>query len=760
MQKLGYEIEPRPHGMFEIKGYDRENLVDFSKRRQQILGECLGNSTWQTREQAWTRTRKHKEQIQPAQLKANWQEEVKALGIEIVRPGIPIVKQPSNPETKQKYLNDAIRHCSERSVDFRVQDVEKFMLQQRLPIDISEIKPLCDDHPHLIKLDNNYTTFSALRREDETIGLMKAGQRQVEPIASTETVTDALHDTTLNTGQRKAIRLAATTEDRVVAWQGVAGAGKTYALAELKKITDLQQYQIEGFAPSAEAAQVLSDELGITARTVASKLCAQQLTPRDNQLWVVDEAGLLSAEDALTLLQRAKLEHARVLLVGDTRQLSSVAAGNPFKSLQAAGMATARLTESQRQKDPNLKVAVDFLADGLIDRGFQQLQQNGSIIITPKDDFAERIANEYLALSPAQRDKTLIISGTNDKRREITTAIREGLYREGSIGPDKLARRLADYKYTQAEDRYTTNYHDGDVVVPMRDYKLLKKGQQYRVEGKTQATVIFRSPAGELIETDLDFDKAHYQEQILKVAIGDKLKWTKNDKTLERRNGQQFTLESVTEDLATISSADGRREDIDLRELQHMDSALNITTYASQGKTQERVLVAADGVINSESFYVAASRAKQELKIYTDSPEGLLAMAIQSMSNPNPRELIGAFNQRQAVFAAKRKEIDARVISQPPVSIAVHVSFDPSMGELRRAYQYFTNINQLERAAEIRKVGERLASKYEFEGKTPNSFNSDEISIELYKIPKHLQDENYHRQEQTRTQNRGSNMSR
>ena len=109
-------------------------------------------------------------------------------------------------------------------------------------------------------------------------------------------------------------------------------------------------------------------------------------------------------------------------------------------------MVTARLTESLRQKDPSLKAAVDFLADGMTERGFEQLVQNGSIVTVARDEIAQAIASEYLALTLAQRAKTLIISGTNDKRREITAAIREGLRAEGAIGVDYPAWQLVDYK--------------------------------------------------------------------------------------------------------------------------------------------------------------------------------------------------------------------------------------------------------------------------------------------------------------------------
>lgn len=655
VERLGYEIEPRPHGMFEIKGYERENLVEFSNRRMQILAQCSANSTWQTREDSWERTRKHKEHIASTELKARWQQEASDLGIEIVKAGVPTVAQSIDSETTEQFINDAIVHCSERSVDFRVEDIEKFAIAQRLPIDITNIKSLCDARSDLIKLDGNYTTYNALVREDRTISLMRGTKAETAPIASSSRVADYLQNTTLNAGQRQAIGLAATTADRVIAWQGVAGAGKTSALAELKQIADSNGVEVKGFAPSAEAAKVLSDELGIEAQTVARKLCSREEPLSKDELWIVDEAGLLSADDALALLSRAKKENARVLLVGDTRQLSSVAAGNPFRSLQAAGMATARLTVSLRQKDPNLKAAVDALADGEIDRGFALLEQNNSIVTVAKDEIVGKIATEYLALSPAQRAKTLIVSGTNDKRREITAAIREGLRSIGTIGSDLPARQLVDYKFTKVENSYAHNYNVGDIVVPIRNYNQLVRGQSYIVTDKEANNIVLRSPDGERLVTDLNFDKAHYREESIGVAVGDRLRWSKNDAQLQRRNGQEFEIESTIDRVANIKYRDGRIEAIDLRQAHHFDLAIATTIYSSQGKTSDLVLVAADGVQNSESFYVAASRARSALKIFTDSPANLRSMAMESMSNRNPRELLSNLDRRQAILKAQKQ---------------------------------------------------------------------------------------------------------
>ena len=738
VQKLGYEIEPRPHGMFEIKGYDRENLVEFSKRRMQILAECPSNSSWQTREDSWNRTRKNKEHLPSTELKARWQQEAADLGIEIVRPGVTKVAQPTPAVDKQRYIDDAIAHCSERSADFRIEDLEKFILAQRSPIDITEIKTLCDERAELLKLDDNYTTFKALVREEKTIGLMRRGQNEVTPIAPQELVTNQLRDTMLNAGQRQAVRLAANSTDRVIAWQGVAGAGKTFALAQLKQIADISGVEIKGFAPSAEAAKVLGVELGIEAQTVARQICTSKEPPNNDVLWVVDEAGLLSADDALALLSKAERENARVLLVGDSRQLSSVGAGNPFKSLQAAGVATARLSVSLRQKDPNLKAAIDALADGAIEQGFKLLEKNNSIITAPKDEIAQKIADDYLALSPAQRNKALIVSGTNQKRQEITAAIREGLRAEGSIGSDVAARQLVDYRLTKVEDRYAHNYSTGDTIVPIRKYNQLVKGQSYQVIGRTGDNLLLKSPEGGQIETDLEFDKAHYREEAIQVAVGDRLRWKKNDTKLNRRNGQEFEIESTSENLARIKYRDGRQEVIDLSQAHHFESALATTIYSSQGKTSDRVFVAADGMQNSESFYVAASRAKTHLQIYTDSPEHLRSMATESISNSNPRELLSKFYQRQAILSTQAVDIAS------PVETSIN-NYQPTRRELLRWYGSSRASGDFALQQVALEAGQRLTAEFKTSGgeespplnySSPNVLVSIDVKEQMEKIVK------------------------
>ncbi|MEJ1933619.1 MobF family relaxase, partial [Nostoc sp. NIES-2111] len=646
VQKLGYEVKALKHGQFEIKGFREEDLEEFSKRRQQILSAAGENATWAEREAAWTATRNIKQKINPQELKAKWREEAAALGIKFVQPGNPQPQQKTRLVSYEN-LEDAIAHCSERNVAFTQEDLEKFILNQGLATDVSQIEPLVKANPELLSLSpekRDFTTLAAVNRELATIKLMQSGQGKVNPLAHLEIVDSHLEKTALNSDQRRAVLAAATTTDQFTAWQGVAGAGKTFALKELKEIAAASGYTIKGFAPSSMAAKVLSQELDVQAETVARLLVSEPpLEIEPNQIWVVDEAGLLGAKDALALLERATQMQARVLLVGDTKQLSAVEAGNPFKSLQQAGIETSHLNESNRQRAPKLKLAVDLIAKGRIEEGFSRLDENGCIeIVTPESKIAA-IAHEYITATPEHRARTLVLAGTNFERLAITQAIREHLKTEGSLGSATTITQLQAKDLTRVQMRYTHNFELGDMVMPTRSYKRrgLEKGQLYSVVGKDSDQITLKASNGQYFHVDTGFDKAVYQHQHIEIAEGDRLRWTKNDRQLGRRNGQEFVVKAIAGSNAQIEYLDsGRTEIINLQQAQHLDYAIVSTTYSSQGKTADRVLMAADNTIGQESFYVAVSRARYDLKLYTEDKDSLLALAQSSRAKENALVLL------------------------------------------------------------------------------------------------------------------------
>lgn len=644
---LGYEIEQRGNGQFELKGYAQEHLDQFSKRRKQIK-EAVGEGASRKQiELAALKTRKPKgKEIPREELQKYWQTEGKAIGIR--HPQVNKAYQKKAAENPDRVIAEAIEHSSERTVNFKREDLEKFVLSEIGAYSWSNInKSISNNQNLIVAKEQQYTTMAALNRELDTIRIVNNSNDSVAAIATSEEIKQAQLPDELTKGQREAVAMAANTKNRYIAWQGKAGVGKTYALKKFKQIAEERGYSIKGYAPSASAAKVLGDELKIESNTVARKLVSKppKKDKSQQQIWIVDEAGLLNAKDTHSLLQKAEEEKARILFVGDTRQLSAVEAGNPFKSLQKAGIQTAYLNQSLRQKTADLKAAVDKISEGEISEGVKLLDENGRVKEAKDEKRAERIADDYLKLSPEERRKTLILAGTHADREDILNEIRTRLKQEGSLSrQDFQGTRLKSKDLTRTQMKYAHHYEAGDTVMPLRNYGQLEKGKLYSVTGINEDILTLESNDKSIQVNPSQFaEKAVYEQKRIGISEGDRLKWTKNDTKLGRRNGQEFTVTKLQNDIATIKyDNSSKTEDVNLKLPQNFDHALVSTTYSSQGKTANRVIVSAtsDKTLSKESFYVAASRAKYNLKIYAQDKDKLLTKVQQSRSQKNPLDVL------------------------------------------------------------------------------------------------------------------------
>ena len=167
----------------------------------------------------------------------------------------------------------------------------------------------------------------------------------------------------LSKSQLAAVDEIFLSREKIVGLDGVAGAGKTTTLAVIREGVEAQGYRVEGFAPTSRAAQKLS-EAGMRTSTLQHHLArGEQPDTGEKRFYVLDESSLASTRQMHEFLSRLH-RNDRVLLVGDLRQHEGVEAGRPFAQLQEAGMHTVKLDEILRQRDPELKQAVELLARG------------------------------------------------------------------------------------------------------------------------------------------------------------------------------------------------------------------------------------------------------------------------------------------------------------------------------------------------------------------------------------------------------------
>ena len=684
LRHIGYEIAPKENGVFECKGYEEPLLNLFSTRTQQIenyiekweatLKEKGGKPLHaKQKEQATLATRLRKQTVPRTVLLSGWENAISHSNIRLPKPPeLTAIEIENRAATSVIALAGVaiagVNHASERESVFKREKAERFALENHLgEQSFSELENAMSG-AGLIAAKDRHTTQAAIGRERETISIMESGQGKENAISTaTEVLELTADEQTLTMGQYKAILDTATSRDQFIAWQGVAGAGKTYSLRLLSQLASTQGYRVSGYAPSAQAANTLSEEAGIEGNTVARLLHSKsaqssaqpshQQQPSQQPLWIVDEAGLLSAKDAHALLKKAQAQNARVILVGDIRQLSAVEAGNPFKSLQKAGIQTCYLEESRRQKTQALRTAVVCLAAGQQAEGLQQLEQ-AELVHEIRDSslLRQHLVLDYLSASEESRQQTLILCGTNQERLSLTADLRTALQQEDKLGPDTFTlQSLRALDRTKAQLGYVAAYSEGEVVVFNRDYRRagIQKGVQYRVTGRDleHNRLTLATPQSKTLTLDPSgcIEKTTYAVQAITISQGEQLRWTRNDHKKGLRNGQLVTVTAIAPDgtatLREVSSneANVKKMTLSLTGQQYLDYALVSTTYSAQGKTAERVLAIADGTLSKEGLYVAVSRAKRQLSLYTTSRAELHKRAERSSAKENPSDYLSLY---------------------------------------------------------------------------------------------------------------------
>jgi conjugative relaxase-like TrwC/TraI family protein len=169
---------------------------------------------------------------------------------------------------------------------------------------------------------------------------------------------------------------------------GVAGAGKTTALAAARQAWQRSGFAVVGTALSARAAAGLDSGAGIPSVTVARFVQdGPELTRR--HVVVVDEAGMVGTRDLGRLLGRASAAGAKVVLVGDHRQLPEIAAGGAFAAL-AERLDAIELTENRRQDEAWERTGLAELRSGEVARALEAYGNHERLHVAPSADAVQR----------------------------------------------------------------------------------------------------------------------------------------------------------------------------------------------------------------------------------------------------------------------------------------------------------------------------------------------------------------------------------
>ncbi len=530
-------------------------------------------------------------------------------------------------------------------------------------------------------MDRAFVTDRAVKAERQVLASMRAGRGKGVALAGTDAVEARLGASRLTRGQREAVRTVLLSNDFIVGVQGHAGSGKTTMLREVKALlgdtraadtraadTRAADRTIQGLAPSAAAARVLVREAGIPSRTLQHFLTrfddlsdparlARGRAEYGGAVLAVDEASMIDTVRADALLRIARdLDVARVALVGDTAQLRAVDAGQPFRLLQKAGMATATMDEVLRQRDPELRATVGRAREGAPDAAIAAL--GNRVREAPREGLGIEAARRWLALAPEQRADTLILAPTHAIRRQANEAVREGLAEEGTLRDRTLAvERLVNRRLTRALASDIQSYEPGDTVVFHRDVFGCRANDVCTVTGHDDGRVVLAHAEGERRFRPSGNAARYlglYDTERIELRAGDLIRWTRNRKAPPGRGRHARAPDLVNGGEAEILEIGYRR--VRFREggrelglsladpqLRHLDHAYCSTVHAAQGRTARAAIAVLDarGGADRELFHVELSRVTESFLLLTDDRDALIESMAYDRGEDGALEALG-----------------------------------------------------------------------------------------------------------------------
>lgn len=569
---------------------------------------------------------------------------------------------------KTEIMQTALKHAVKDSpwASVRLEHIQNSISDQVSKEQLIQIEP------------RTFTTPAAIANEQAMLAHVESGKNAVAPILSDEKVAQALvafeeqksrelgGDFKLTSGQADAATLTLTTTDRFIALQGYPGVGKTTMFSLVREQAEAAGFVVRGMATGAEAAATLQQASGIETSTTARFLIEEknrqandskptELTitgavdlegkdirilkvqvPKDpnamirKELWVVDESSFAGQKEVNAIMDLAVKAGARVAFSGDRLQLNGVDAGKPFEVMQKNGISMTEMTQMNRQINEDLKNAAAAVVEKNNAKAFEILS-NRILEIPNKDKLLDRIVHDVLQKSPSERAKSLVIVPLNKQRNEINNRVRGSLQTNGEISKTERKQNvLVASGFTEAQTKSAAYYTPDNVIRFGREYQSL--GVERNSYATVQSTDIASNTVNLRDENGRSFawnpaknsNVEVYNQETRQIAVGDELRFTRNNKDLGVNNGTLAKVVSVSEATLIVATKDGKLE-LNSSEAQHahLEYAYSMTVYASQGKTAHdaNILITEDSgrAMAERAFLVSATRATTEMTIYTDS---------------------------------------------------------------------------------------------------------------------------------------------
>ncbi|WP_075725141.1 MobF family relaxase [Corynebacterium aquilae] len=436
------------------------------------------------------------------------------------------------------------------------------------------------------KRSQRYTTQEILDAEQRVLAACNEPTAVVAANASVDAALTAHAEAngwSLNEGQEAMARSLLTSGAFVACGVGPAGTGKTTSMQIVNRVWQDEGRKVIGLAPSAKAASILGEEIGVEATTIdsltfvwrgshpnkpARDVSALPVDIQPGDMLLVDEAGMASTQNLAALVEIAEATGAVVRMIGDPYQLRAVGAGGVFghacRQTNAVELTHVMRFDKGRdleQADASLKLRKGDYS------GLDYYFTHKRVSSGTREDQLETIVEDFFTDRDLGR-RSLMIANTNADVDRLNEMVRNRLIADGVVSADSAETVTAGRGQEVSV---------GDVVIA-------RKNQTFFTRSKGR-----------------------------RVAIGKVL------------NGQMFRIVATRADgsLDVADTVTGKRMLLPadyVAENIHLGYAA--TVHRAQGATVDVCRSLVDTSMNRAGLYVAMTRGKKENHAYcvTDNP--------------------------------------------------------------------------------------------------------------------------------------------
>jgi conjugative relaxase-like TrwC/TraI family protein len=553
--RYGVAFEPIVNGQAEIAGVPAEVLAVFSKRATEIDtllhdrladryrrgGDEPSRAEWAAMERrAAADSRSRKTDRSVSELRARWRVEAASVGVTpaTLRESIETAAaqlEPTKPDVTIATIIDALElgasTWNHADVLRTICDLARpapgvpgdrwaewlDRAAGRVMATCIDLDPELPDHAARRVSDGRSITIEPVASQATSAAVL-AQEQQILDWAAEGMAFDAQPSPAVARSGLDVIQHAAAAAvagyDPLTLIVGPAGAGKTTMLrAAVAALHSPPHRPVLGFAPTAKAARVLHDETGVVADTIAKLLYEWsrpdrvpgdrwQLGPQSTL--IIDEAGMLGTHDLHRLMDLARQNTWRLVLVGDPHQLQAVGRGGMFTELCSSGR-TIELEQIHRFSNPWEAAASRQLRLGHA-RALDAYESHGRIVPGTLRQHLDTIAGHWIECR--DRGQTLAITSTRNEHVDlINDRIQGERWQRGELGLTYRAD-MAD-GYAWVGDLIATRRNDRSLVTSTGEF--VRNRDQWIVSGIDDCGAITadRIDGGGTVVLPVDYVSAH-----------------------------------------------------------------------------------------------------------------------------------------------------------------------------------------------------------------------------------------------------------